>query len=207
MTKREQLWTIELGQHQLSSLRHDAPMTEFRSLSETDVDIKGNGILATFTQNRPFPANATALTPNGGHHYLLTVPDNLTVRSRIDHDQGMDILGQGSLAVVEPSTIAGKEYVWLRPPSQIAAAPSWLLEDLNGQDWWPRAGLGARGAARRPETRGNGHRGFLGQRKTIGGHARGLRSSASPSWPTPCDGSRSPDPARETTSFTDWSAA
>ena len=51
MTKREQLWTIELGQHQLSSLRHDAPMTEFRSLSETDVDTKGSGILATFTQN------------------------------------------------------------------------------------------------------------------------------------------------------------
>lgn len=195
MTKREQLWTIELGQHQLSSLRHDAPMTEFRSLSETDVDTKGSGILATFTQNRPFPANATALTPNGGHHYLLTVPDNLTVRSRIDHDQGMDILGQGSMAVVEPSTIAGEEYVWLRPPSQIAAAPSWLLEDLR------RAGLVAQSRPRNsrsgqtaPNT-STWHRLHGNPFPALGDPSGRLQHPSPACWQRRRPGFRSPDPA------------
>ena len=42
--------------------------------------------------------------------------------------KGVDLIGEGSLIVVEPSAINRKEYVWVEHPAQgIAPAPAWLI--------------------------------------------------------------------------------
>ena len=97
-----------------------------------DVDSKNNGQLSTLVQNRSWPHTAEAITPSGGQHYLLTLPAGLTARTRLGLVRGIDLLGQGSLIVAEPSSVDGREYVWLRHPQQgIAVAPEWLVADLR----------------------------------------------------------------------------
>ena len=56
----------------------------------------------------------------------------LIASTRIGMINGVDLIGEGSLIVVEPSAIDGKEYVWVKHPAQgIAPAPAWLLIDLR----------------------------------------------------------------------------
>ena len=133
-----------------------------RSLIVIDVDTKRGGTLERLTQNRQFPRTATTLTASGGYHYWLSSPSNCTIRSRIDLITGVDLLGQGSLAVAEPSTINGKEYCWLEHPrSGIAPAPAWLLEDL-------RRGCLLQKAMNRPGRAQNGQQARHGQARPQG---------------------------------------
>jgi bifunctional DNA primase/polymerase-like protein len=101
------------------------------SLVAVDVDTKNGGTFAALTQNRCWPtATASAITPSGSTHFLLRLPGNQLVRTRIGMIKGVDLIGEGSLIVVEPSAIDGKEYVWVKHPAQgIAPAPAWLLVD------------------------------------------------------------------------------
>ena len=122
-----------------------------RVLLVIDVDTKRGGTLGRLTQNRQFPSTATTLTAGGGFHYWLAVPSQFAVRSRVDFVSGIDVLGERSLAVSEPSVINEKEYVWLYPPSQgISPAPGWLLASLRG------AGLLVRRHSQRGRTAQNG---------------------------------------------------
>ncbi len=97
-----------------------------------DVDTKHNGQLSKLTQNRAWIITAEAITPSGGRHYLFMLPAGLTCRTRIGLIQGIDVIGQGGLIAVEPSSIDSREYVWFQHPGQgIAAAPAWLVADLQ----------------------------------------------------------------------------
>ena len=101
------------------------------SLVAVDVDTKNGGTFAALTQNRCWPtATASAITPSGSTHFLLRLPGNQLVRTRIGMIKGVDLIGEGSLIVVEPSAIDGQEYVWVKHSAQgIASAPAWLLVD------------------------------------------------------------------------------
>ena len=86
--------------------------TDWTYLFAIDVDPRHDGDLQHLLQNRKFPSTAHAITPGGGDHYLLRSP--YPVRTRIGLVQGVDLLGVGSLVAVEPSTIDGRSYLWLR---------------------------------------------------------------------------------------------
>ena len=104
--------------------------TDWTYLFAIDVDPRHDGDLQHLLQNRKFPSTAHAITPGGGDHYLLRSP--YPVRTRIGLVQGVDLLGVGSLVAVEPSTIDGRSYLWLRGPQWgVAPCPSWLLADLR----------------------------------------------------------------------------
>jgi bifunctional DNA primase/polymerase-like protein len=120
-----------------------------------DIDPRHDGTLAKLTQNRQFPTTAHDITAGDGEHYLLR--SRVPVRTRIGLLLGVDLLGLGSMLVVEPSTIEGRPYLWLRGPEWgIADAPAWLLEDLRrGGVLAPRRsrrGQPARNKQARPQT-------------------------------------------------------
>ena len=91
----------------------------------------GRGAFTRWLAGRPLPETATALTPAGGTHRLYYAPAGVIVTSHTgDHAlaPGIDVIGAGGHVVAEPSTIAGKAYVWTRLPSRgIAEAPAWLI--------------------------------------------------------------------------------
>ncbi len=73
------------------------------TLVAIDIDVKNSGIIEALTQNRCWPTTtAIAITPSGGTHFLLRLPGNQLVRTRIGMIKGVDLIGEGSLIVVEP---------------------------------------------------------------------------------------------------------
>jgi hypothetical protein len=120
-----------------------------------DIDPRHDGNLDRLLQGRQFPVTAHAQTAGGGDHYLLTAPR--PVRTRIGLVRGIDLLGVGSLIVVEPSAVDGSPYLWVRGPQWgVAAAPAWLLEELRRGGLLAhrrfRRGQPARNAQARPQT-------------------------------------------------------
>jgi hypothetical protein len=143
-----------------------------------DVDVKNGGSLSTLVQNRSWPRTAEALTPSGGRHYLLTLPTGFIARTRIGLVRGIDLLGQGSLIVAEPSVVDDREYVWLWHPRQgIAIAPEWLVTDLR------RGGLVAAIGppnARRARTARNTSNVPQAPRQPLSGPRKPIRKAAGP---------------------------
>jgi bifunctional DNA primase/polymerase-like protein len=73
------------------------------TLVAVDIDVKNGGTFNALTQNRCWStATASAIIPSGGTHFLLRLPGNQLVRTRIGMIKGVDLIGEGSLIVVEP---------------------------------------------------------------------------------------------------------
>jgi hypothetical protein len=115
------------------------------------IDTKNGSILAALTQNRCWPtATASAITPNGSTHILLRLLENQLVRTRIGLIKGVDLIAEGGLLVIEPSSLDGRQYVWLQDPAwgiaQVRRPGCWMT--YGGQDWWLEAGQALNASSR-----------------------------------------------------------
>lgn len=102
-----------------------------------DVDTKkvdGYGNMREWEiEHGEMPETATCCTPTGGYHFYYRV--NREVRPSVNEDLGIDIRGDGSLAVVPPSIHPDTEteYVWEFPPDEheIAMADERVYEFIE----------------------------------------------------------------------------
>lgn len=69
-------------------------------------------------------------TPSGGLHVYFRSPPGRRVRTRTAIAPGVDVRGEGGVAIVPPSARDGIAYRWTRPPWECALpqAPAWLLD-------------------------------------------------------------------------------
>jgi hypothetical protein len=107
-----------------------------RGVIAIDLDLRheGDASWKKFVGRRTLPETAKALTGSGGTHLLFRVDPSLRIPSRIGFLPGVDVIGEDSVLVVEPSRHprTRKEYVWLISPSHcIADAPAWLLRRIK----------------------------------------------------------------------------
>lgn len=65
--------------------------------------------------NGQFPVTSSSETPRGGKHYFFRSSE--AVKSRVGVFEGIDVRGQGGYVVLPPSTVKGKAYQWIDPPS------------------------------------------------------------------------------------------
>jgi hypothetical protein len=66
------------------------------TLVAVDIDVKNGSTFNALTQNRCWStATAIAITPSGGTHFLLRLPGNQLVRTRIGMIKGVDLIGEG----------------------------------------------------------------------------------------------------------------
>jgi Bifunctional DNA primase/polymerase, N-terminal/Primase C terminal 1 (PriCT-1) len=114
---------------------------------DVDPDAGGEASFARLEQkHEPMPATAEVVTPRGGRHLYLTVPDGrpLPGNSAGKLGAGVDTRGAGGYVLAPPSVVAGRRYAWsVDSGDRIAEAPGWLLEGL--------AHSGGNGQATRPE--------------------------------------------------------
>jgi putative DNA primase/helicase len=111
-----------------------------------DVDPGGEDTLAALEREHGrLPATVQSVTPRGGRHLYLLVPDGhqLPTISAGKLGPGLDHRCQGGYVVAPPSSIFGKPYAWSAGPARFAYAPDWLLDLL--------ASSGGNGKATSPE--------------------------------------------------------
>ena len=76
-------------------------------------------------------------TQSGGEHYFFKCPDFIVQNSAGSVlGPGIDVRGEGGLAVMPPSKGAAGSYEWIIEPGDegFAEAPVWLLDRLNNAD-------------------------------------------------------------------------
>lgn len=145
-----------------------------RGLFALDVDVKraGEGCLRRWLGKRTLPPTAEAVTPSGGRHLLFRVP-GADVRSHTGAGElapGIDVIGTGGQIVAEPSSVGGREYVWVRHPAHgIAPAPRWLVRELRAKESASAVPPAALPAGPDPDGRASGAAGTLrpGDRETL----------------------------------------
>jgi hypothetical protein len=87
------------------------------------------------------PPTLMFVSPSGSVHRLFTHPGG---DFRVEHSvsklgEGIDVIGDGYMSVVPPSSKPGKgRYQWLND-LPIAAAPAWLLELVRREEYVPQA--------------------------------------------------------------------
>jgi hypothetical protein len=83
-------------------------------------------------------------TPAGGLHLYFACPAGRRVRSRAAIAAGVDVRGEGGLAMCPPSERDGVRYRWAPAPWECALpqAPTWLL-DMVAPIEAPRAAIGS----------------------------------------------------------------
>jgi hypothetical protein len=100
-----------------------------------DVDtVEGHGVdgIANLQKlqekHTPFPATLTAISPSGSLHYYFHAPPKAPIKnSESEIAEGVDVRGEGGMALVPPSVKpGGGEYRWLNH-LPIAPAPIWLF--------------------------------------------------------------------------------
>jgi hypothetical protein len=76
-------------------------------------------------------------TPGGGMHLYFACPAERVVRSRAALVPGVDVRGEGGLAMCPPSARGGVAYRWTPAPweSALPQAPAWLLDRVAPLDW------------------------------------------------------------------------
>jgi hypothetical protein len=101
-----------------------------------DVDPDADGeasLVALEREHGPLPATVEAITPRGGRHLYLLVPNGrpLPTISAGKLGPGVDTRGAGGYVVSPPSRIGQRAYSWsVDSADRIAAAPDWLLDRL-----------------------------------------------------------------------------
>lgn len=81
----------------------------------------------------PLPVTAVDITGGGGWHYWFASTGDLI--SSVELGPGLDVKGEGGLAVAPPSRHASsRRYRWLIPPDSLdlAATPHWLPSLVHG---------------------------------------------------------------------------
>lgn len=101
-----------------------------------DVDPRHNGgdtLIELESEWGPPPVTAVDITGGGGWHYwFASTGDPIP---SVELGPGLDVKGQGGVAVAPPSRHAsGRSYRWLVPPDSLdlAAAPYWLATVVHG---------------------------------------------------------------------------
>jgi Bifunctional DNA primase/polymerase, N-terminal/Primase C terminal 1 (PriCT-1) len=122
---------------------------DFRLLvADIDPDAGGEASLAALEREHgALPATIEAVTPRGGRHLYLLVPEGrpLPTISAGTIGPGIDHRCQGGYVAAPPSAVAGKPYAWsVDTAERFAEAPAWILDLLA------RAG-GGNGTATPPE--------------------------------------------------------
>ncbi len=103
-----------------------------------DIDPRngGDATLAAFEQQHgPLPSSVECRTGGGGRHLYFRIPDGVRPRGKLG--PGLDVKGVGGYAVAPPSVHpGGGKYAWRVAPdtTEVAAAPTWLLELLVGAE-------------------------------------------------------------------------
>ena len=80
------------------------------------------------------PATAEVVTPRGGRHLYLIVPNGRPMpgNSASRLGEGIDTRGQGGYVLAPPSVVSGRAYTWsVDSGDRIAEAPGWLLDRLD----------------------------------------------------------------------------
>lgn len=108
-----------------------------------DVDPRNNGDLsfAAFEHDHGvLPETPKSLTGGGGFHLAFALPENISIRNKVDIAPGIDIRGKGGFVIVAPSLHAsGKVYAWDVTADlediPLAQAPAWLLDLCQTSDY------------------------------------------------------------------------
>lgn len=102
---------------------------------DVDPDAGGEVSFAQLEQEHgPLPATAEVVTPRGGRHLYLIVPNGrpLPGNSAGKLGAGIDTRGAGGYVLAPPSEVGGRPYEWsVDSADRLAAAPEWLLARLN----------------------------------------------------------------------------
>lgn len=80
------------------------------------------------------PYGPRVRTPNGGVHIYLSCAPDICIPNRVGLAPGVDVRGDGGLALAPPSRVANRDYRWHPNPmdAAIPAAPSWLIGLIRG---------------------------------------------------------------------------
>jgi hypothetical protein len=95
-----------------------------------DVDPRHGGLDSLARLERQYgelPETATVLTPGGGRHLYYQHPGGRISNSAGQLAAGVDVRGDGGLALLPPSRRAdGQAYEWWQGPATVAPMPPWL---------------------------------------------------------------------------------
>jgi len=104
-------------------------------LAVLDIDVKGdaNGwdsLEALMRAHGNLPPTRWAQTPSGGAHFYLRTPGEVR-NSAGKLGEGVDVRGDGGYVLAPPSTIDGKDYIWLGRGTSAPLPDAWveLLRD------------------------------------------------------------------------------
>jgi hypothetical protein len=115
---------------------------------DVDPDAGGEASMAALEREHgALPETVEAVTPRGGRHLYLIVPNGRTMpgNSASKIGDGIDTRGWNGYVLAPPSTVNGRPYAWsVDSGDRIAEAPGWLLGLLN-------ADTGGQGKATSPE--------------------------------------------------------
>ncbi len=87
------------------------------------------GMIARHGAGEPLALGPRVRTPSGGMHLYFASPPGLRIRNRVALIPGVDVRGDGGLAMVPPSARDGVAYRWAPSPweREIPPASAWLL--------------------------------------------------------------------------------
>jgi hypothetical protein len=101
---------------------------------DIDPDAGGEaGLAALEREHGAPPATVEVVTPRGGRHLYLIVPDGRPMpgNSVGRLAPGIDTRGDGGYVLAPPSVVAGRRYSWsVDSANRVAMAPCWLLDRL-----------------------------------------------------------------------------
>lgn len=115
---------------------HGVGLVMGRGIVALDVDPRAGGdesLAALVAEYGELPLTVTARTGGGGTHFILAVPEDITITNSASRvAMGLDVKAdRGQIAVwptIHPDT--GRRYEWVTPPWVVepAPCPAWLLE-------------------------------------------------------------------------------
>jgi hypothetical protein len=102
---------------------------------DVEPDACGEASLAALEhEHGATPATVEVVTPSGGRHLYLIVPEGRPMPGNTAGKlgAGIDTRGQGGYVLAPPSVVSSRAYEWsVDCNNQIAVAPSWLLDRLD----------------------------------------------------------------------------
>jgi hypothetical protein len=99
-----------------------------------DVDVKGDGLSGLRQlelEHGELPTTALVITPSGGRHLYFRHPGGRIANSASLLAPGVDIRGDGGLALLPPSRRGTDAYVWYEGPDKVAPMPPWLVASVR----------------------------------------------------------------------------
>jgi hypothetical protein len=121
----QQMWTCPVTGE---SLDNNIGILTGEGFFVLDVDVRddkpGRDTLATLEALDLSTDTVSVRTPTGGLHLYYSLPPSSTVRNSVNEvGPGIDVRGWHGYVVAPPSTIDGKPYEWLIPPTRAESMP------------------------------------------------------------------------------------